>query len=179
MKGERKPTLNEIYAEYLDWMRQESPWRWDRKGKLCHYPTFNILTCLATVGAGYEALSNGGKNRHNGTAIRVTIGILVMQVYLVWSQHKAHKLDFHDFVEALEKSKKASLSDGIRSRSCRWMIGYIQRSPKMRDQFGLIISCWPLGGLDMGICVREAWESIKTATPPEPYYMARMPNMVQ
>lgn len=179
---EKRQTLNEIYAAYSDWIRAQSPWRWDDSGKLVHPPVLNIVNYLSRIGARLEAAANDGHDRHDAKASRVAVGFCLMQIYLIWSQHKAHRaVDFHGFIEIMEKVHPAKMTELTRYRLSKWLIRHILRFPKMRDRFNLIFGLWPLGGLDMGICVREAWSTIYgiTEQKPELCFMARTPNMVQ
>lgn len=179
---EGRQSLNEIYAAYIDWMRTQSPWRWDESGKLVHPPVLNIVNYLSKIGSRLQTTAHDGQARIDGKSSRIAIGFCLMQIYLIWSQHKAHQgVDFHGFIEIMERVHPAKMTELTRYRLSGWLIRHILRFPKMRDRFNLIFGLWPMGGYDMGICVREAWATIRGGTEqkPELCFLARMPNMVQ
>lgn len=176
--------LNQIFEAYTAWMRKQSPWRWSPDGsKLINPPIMSIVCYLSRIGAKLEAVTNEGTERHDARSSRIAIGFALMQIYLIWSQHRAHKgVSFGSFIEIMEKPIRVweNPSDLSRYRACQRLIRHIVRHPKMRDRFGLIFVFWPLRGLDMGICVREAWATVRASeAPPEPIFIARRPNMIQ
>lgn len=169
--------MNSLMAKYLECLHKEARWRWDKDERLAFPPSFNVINAVCEIAAADEAEMNGGKARIKPIDYRVKMGLMVMQMYVIWASGSRYSADFETFVAELNNKGDWKKVDDwtAHNKKVQATLGML-----MTGTFGVVSikhlsKHWPWQGTNIAECVNAAVNVFN----PEVQYMAKMPNMVQ
>jgi len=92
-----KSRLDEIGKQYVDWVKINSPSRWDDEGNLVQPPWYQILSACGGLGLLFESVAAG--KQINSKEYFTRVGFIVLNSYLWWADRFANTVTLSDFLD--------------------------------------------------------------------------------